>query len=154
VEPLTARAVVEAAVTRLEPYGVWVEAVGRTGQIRIPEVSRVQISHPRDVLAVGDRVRVKVLYLQADGGFAASIRAARPEDDPWLTPSRFVVGAEFDAPVVRVLDYGCLVELWPHLWALLRRDQWPGPLVKGERLRVCVESSDPTTRTVEVRPVE
>jgi small subunit ribosomal protein S1 len=79
VQPLTVGDVVEAVVTRLEHYGAWVEADGRRGLVRIPEISWARISHPKDVLTVGQRVAVKVLQLGGPDGFNGSIRHADPD---------------------------------------------------------------------------
>jgi small subunit ribosomal protein S1 len=150
VDPLTVGDIVEAVVTRLEPYGAWVEADGWKGLIRIPEISWSRISHPRDALAPGQRVRAVVLQVGGPDGFNGSIKSVHPERDPWSDPTVFAAGTTFDAPVVRVVDYGCFVELRPDVWGLLRRERWPGPLAAGDRLRVRVESSDPLARKVEV----
>ena len=61
-------------------------------------------------------------------------------------------GAEFDAPVVRVMTYGDFLELRPEVWGLLMRGHAPAALAVGDRLRVRVVSSDPVTRKVEVVP--
>ena len=99
MNPLTAGDVVEVVVTRLEPYGAWVEADGRPGLIRIPEIGWSPISHPRDVLAVGQRVRAVVLQVGGADGFNGSIRAARPERAARRAdPSAFAVGAGVRRP--------------------------------------------------------
>jgi small subunit ribosomal protein S1 len=148
--PLTVGDVVEAVVTRLENYGAWVEADGRPGLVRIPEISWSRISHPADVLAVGQRVRVTVVQVGGRDGFNGSIKHVHPERDPWFDPAVFAVGTEFDAPVVRVMVYGYFLELRPEVWGLLRRERWVGTLAVGDRLRVRVESSDPRAQKVEV----
>ncbi|MBN9521411.1 S1 RNA-binding domain-containing protein [bacterium] len=153
MNPLAVGDIVDAVVTRLEPYGAWVEADGRTGLIRIPEISWSRISHPKDVLAVGQGVRAVVLQVGGADGFNGSIRAVHPERDPWFDPTVFAAGAEFDAPVVRVMEYGYFLELRPDVWGLLRRECWAGAFTVGDRLRVRVVSSDTQTRKVEVEPV-
>ncbi len=127
-------------------------AAGRTGLVLIPEISWARIAHPGDVLAVGQTVPVKVLLVQPGGEFTASVKHVRPERDPWFDPSAFAPGAEFDAPVVRVMSYGDFLELRPEVWGLLKRGHAPRPLAVGDRLRVRVVSSDAVTRRVEVVP--
>jgi small subunit ribosomal protein S1 len=84
VEPLTVGAVVDAVVTRLEHFGAWVDASGRRGLVRIPEITGARIAHPRDVLAVGQAVRVRVLQVGGPDGFNGSIR---PIDPGSLSPN-------------------------------------------------------------------
>lgn len=148
--PLTVGDVIEVVVTRLENYGAWVEADGRPGLIRIPEISWARISHPADVLAVGQRVRVTVLQVGGRDGFNGSIKVVHPERDPWFDPAAYAAGTEFDAPVVRVVEYGYFLELRPEVWGLLRRGRRAEALAVGDRLRVRVEASDPLTRKVEL----
>lgn len=147
---MTIGAIVEAVVTRLEQYGAWLDCAGRSGLVQIPEVSWSRIRHPSDVLSVGQRIRVKVLVVRADGKFTASIRAVHPEKDPWYDPAIFAVGAEFVGPVVLVTDYGCFVELRPEVWGLYKKEQWTRPMAVGDRVRVRVEKVDAESRKVEV----
>ena len=151
MEPLVAGQIIEAAVTRLEHYGAWIESGGQVGLIVIPDISWSRISHPSDVLTVGQRVTVKVLYVGADGKWRASLREVHPELNPWRDPSVFAVGQEFTGPVVLVTDYGCFVELRPEVWGLLRREHWPRTIEVGEQLQVRVVSMNAEDRKVEVR---
>ena len=150
MEPLAVGAIVEVVVTRLEPYGAWLDYDGQIGLVRIPDISRKRIGHPADVLVVGQLVRVKILVAPTQNEFSASLRAVHPEDDPWYDPSRFAVGTEFVGRVVRVLEYGCFVELRPEVWGSLRRERWVTPPSEGDAMRVRVESVDVAARKVEV----
>lgn len=143
----------EANVTRLEQYGAWIDCEGQTGLVTIPEVSWSRIGHPAEVLSIGQPVRVKVLGIREDGEFTASIRAVHPELDPWHDPSVFAVGTEFVGRVVRVLEYGCFVELRPEVWGLLRREKWKCPIAVGEQMQIRIESVDISARKIEVSQV-
>ncbi len=83
--------------------------------------------------------------------FAASIKAAHPELDPWRDPAVFSEGASFVASVVLVTQYGCFVELRPEVWGLLPRENCPEGVRVGDRLRVAVESTDVARRRVRCR---
>ncbi|MFJ9849813.1 S1 RNA-binding domain-containing protein [Streptomyces sp. NPDC101150] len=48
-------------VTRIAPFGAFVDLGGLEGLIRIPEISWQHISHPGDVLETGQEVTVKVI---------------------------------------------------------------------------------------------
>ena len=154
MDQLTIGAVIDAVVTRLEPYGAWIDCAGQTGLVLIPEVSWSRIRHPSDALSVGQRVRVKVLVIRTDGQFTASIRAVHPEQDPWHDPTLFAAGTECLGTVVRVLEYGCFVELRPEVWGLLRKERWPAPMAVGDEVRVHIERVDAATRKIEVSPVQ
>ena len=149
MEALAAGRTIEAIVTRLEQYGAWIESGGRTGLILIPEISWSRIRHPSEALAVGQSVSVKILHV-SEAQFWASLRAMHPELNPWRDPAVFAVGQVFTGPVVRVLEFGCYVELQPDVWGLLRHDQWRRPVEVGERLSVRVVKVDAEMRKVEV----
>lgn len=74
----------EGTVTRLEPYGAFVEIGSeRDGLVHISQVTHDYIKHPEDALSVGDTVRVKVLKVnrkkrQVD----LSIKALLPPPEP------------------------------------------------------------------------
>jgi small subunit ribosomal protein S1 len=55
-------AVIPGVVTRLEPYGVFIDiGTGRDGMVHISELTDGYISAPSEVLSVGDKIDVKVL---------------------------------------------------------------------------------------------
>jgi small subunit ribosomal protein S1 len=138
----------EMVVTRLEPYGAWVECQGKRGLVTIPEISWTRIGHPSDVLHVGSRIWAKIVTRMEGRDFGASIRQVHPEQDPWYAPSRFPPGSEFDAPVVRVMEYGVFVEIRPEIWGLLPKELLPCAFQVGDRLRVRVEEVDTERRKV------
>ena len=142
--------IIDVIVTRLEQYGAWIDYQGHSGLVTIPEVSWSRIGHPGEVLSIGQVVQVKVLVAAPSAEFSASVRAVRPEQNPWYDPTRFAVGNEFDGSVVRVLGYGCFIELRPDVWGLLKRESWPRELAVGDVVSVRVIRSEPESRKVEV----
>jgi small subunit ribosomal protein S1 len=56
--------VVQGVVTRIEPYGVFVDiGTGRDGMVHISELADGYVSAPGDVVAVGDSIQAKVLQV-------------------------------------------------------------------------------------------
>jgi hypothetical protein len=82
----------EGTVTRLEPFGVFVDLGGFEGMAHVSELSHARVNHPREVVAQGDKLRVKVLRVETgkdgrprggagsvdDRGRALRARHARP----------------------------------------------------------------------------
>lgn len=70
---------VEGIVTRIEPFGAFVEIEsGIEGMVHISEVSGQRVRHPGDVLKVGEKVQVKVLNIDRDQRrIALSIKAIK-----------------------------------------------------------------------------
>ena len=112
----------DATVARLEPFGAFVDLGGVDGLVHVSEIRHERIGHPRVAVAVGDRVRVRVLRLEQgkDGKqrIALSIKAAAP--DPWQAiEERFPKGARVQGTVVRVTDFGAFVNLAPGIDGLV-----------------------------------
>ena len=72
--------VTEATVESLQTYGAFVRLDnGVSGLVHISQIAGKRIKHPSEVLAVGDRVKVKVIAIK-DGKLSLSIREA--EESP------------------------------------------------------------------------
>ncbi|MBR2765848.1 MAG: S1 RNA-binding domain-containing protein [Blautia sp.] len=72
--------VTEATVESLQTYGAFVRLDnGISGLVHISQIAGKRIKHPSEVLAVGDRVKVKVIAIK-DGKLSLSIREA--EESP------------------------------------------------------------------------
>jgi ribosomal protein S1 len=56
--------VIEGVVTRIEPYGVFVDiGTGRDGMVHISELAEGYVSSPGDVVTLGERIQAKVLQV-------------------------------------------------------------------------------------------
>lgn len=73
--------VLEGTVESLQPYGAFVALKdGLSGLVHISQISQRRIKKPSEVLAVGDKVKVKVLNTN-DGKISLSIKAAAEEQE-------------------------------------------------------------------------
>ena len=116
----------EGTVSRMEPFGAFVDLGGIDGLIHVSEVSHARIAHPREVISAGERVKVKVLRVEPgkDGRprVALSLRAVAP--DPWVTAAQqFTPGARVSGVVVRLADFGAFVNLAPGIDGLVHVSQ-------------------------------
>ena len=67
--------VTEGTVESLQPYGAFVNlGNGLTGLVHISQISEKRIKHPSAVLAVGDKVKVKVIAVK-DGKLSLNMKA-------------------------------------------------------------------------------
>ena len=72
--------VTEATVESLQTYGVFVRLDnGVSGLVHISQIAGRRIKHPSEVLAVGDKVKVKVIAIK-DGKLSLSIREAQEQE--------------------------------------------------------------------------
>jgi small subunit ribosomal protein S1 len=160
-------AVVAGTVTSLREFGAFVDIGGLEGMIHVSELGHARVANPADVLAVGQRVEVKVMKLErgADGGpgrIGLSLRALAP--DPWATArERFPPGAHVRGTVRRLEQFGAFVELAPGLDGLVhvsrmvldRRISHPRQAVEvGDEVEVTVTEVDPAKRRIGLSMVE
>ena len=70
----------DATVTRIIPIGAFVEyAPGKEGLVHISKLQQQRTEKVEDVVAVGDRVRVKFLGIDEKGRSNLSMRDAAPK---------------------------------------------------------------------------
>lgn len=123
----------DGVVRRLEPFGAFVDLGGIDGLVHVSEVDYARVAHPRDVLSEGQRVRARVLRIEAgkDGRprIALSIKAAGP--DPWVgIESRFRAGERVTGVVSRLAEFGAFVTLGPGIDGLVHVSE-----IANERVR-------------------
>jgi small subunit ribosomal protein S1 len=72
--------IIQAKVTRIEPYGVWLDAQGKRGLLLITDISHRPCHHPSEFAAVGDTLTVKVdRFNGQNGDFVATRKELHPE---------------------------------------------------------------------------
>ncbi len=70
-----------------------------------------RLTHPRDLVNVGDEIQVKVLKFDKDKQ-RVSLGFKQLTPDPWLDAvERYPIGAHVRGRVLSVTDYGSFVEL-------------------------------------------
>ena len=105
----------EGTVTRLVPFGAFVDIGGIEGLVHISQISHQRVGHPGDVLKEGQSVKVKVLEIQNLGqGRSERISLSMKvlATDPWPeTAAAMVPGTDVSGRVTRLVDFGVFVEL-------------------------------------------
>jgi ribosomal protein S1 len=144
--------VVEARVERLEPYGVYLDYEGQTLLVLITETSWIpEVRDCRDFADVGMMFDVKILGRSTDGAYyGASIRQARPEDDPWRTPSEFAVGSGWTGMVTGRISmtgkpddtFGYVVEIRPGVKGVIKTEGLIRWFAIGENVDVRIDGID------------
>ena len=102
---------VEGVVKNLTDYGAFIDLGGIDGLLHITDMSWGRVAHPSDVLAVGDKIQVKVLKYDHDRE-RVSLGLKQMIADPWLdVAERYPVGCRVTGKVVSLTDYGAFIEL-------------------------------------------
>lgn len=150
---------VTARIKALATYGAFASVNGVDGLIHITELSYNQISHPSDVVAVGDEIPVKVVGISEDDKGKRKIELSHKQalPDPWETLP-FKEGDKVEGVVTKIEDYGAFLSIG-EVNALLHRSEitWETeyPLVRnqlavGDKLTVKVKSIDVRNKRVSV----
>ncbi len=98
-------------VKAITDFGAFIDLGGVDGLLHITDMSWSKISHPSEVVALGDRIEVQVLNTdQASGKVSLGLKQRFP--DPWQDiATKFSVGTKVKGKVVNILPYGVFVEL-------------------------------------------
>jgi small subunit ribosomal protein S1 len=111
LEHLEEGSVLTGVVKNLTEYGAFVDLGGIDGLLHITDMSWGRLTHPRDLVNVGDHIQVKVLKFDKEKQ-RVSLGFKQLTPDPWLDATqRYPVGAHVKGRVISVTDYGAFVEL-------------------------------------------
>jgi small subunit ribosomal protein S1 len=157
LEQLGEGAVLTGTVKNLTDYGAFVDLGGIDGLLHITDMSWGRLTHPRDLVNVGDEIQVKVLKFDKDKQ-RVSLGFKQLTPDPWLDATeRYPVGAHVHGRVLSVTDYGAFVELEQGIEGLVhlsemtwsKRLKHPSKLVKpNDEVETVVLSVNPADRRI------
>ena len=157
LEHLEEGAVLTGVVKNLTEYGAFVDMGGIDGLLHITDMSWGRLTHPRDLVNVGDQIQVKVLKFDKDKQ-RVSLGFKQLTPDPWLdAEQRYPVGAHVSGRVISVTDYGAFVELEQGIEGLVhvsemtwsKRMKHPSKLVNvGDQVECVVLNVNPTERRI------
>jgi len=103
--------VVTGTIKNVTEYGAFVDLGGIDGLLHITDMSWGRISHPSEILKVGDKMEVVVLKYDREKQ-KVSLGIKQKTEDPWLAASqKYSVGSRVSGKVVSLTDYGAFVEL-------------------------------------------
>ncbi len=157
LEHLGEGAVLTGTVKNLTDYGAFVDLGGIDGLLHITDMSWGRLTHPRDLVNVGDEIQVKVLKFDKEKQ-RVSLGFKQLTPDPWLDATeRYPVGAHVKGRVLSVTDYGAFVELEQGIEGLVhlsemtwsKRLKHPSKLVKpADEVETVVHSVNPADRRI------
>ncbi|ADW70618.1 30S ribosomal protein S1 [Granulicella tundricola] len=149
--------VLTGTVKNLTDYGAFVDLGGLDGLLHITDMSWGRLTHPRDLVNVGDEIQVKVLKFDKDKQ-RVSLGFKQLTPDPWLDATeRYPIGAQVRGRVLSVTDYGAFVELEQGIEGLVhvsemtwsKRMKHPSKLVKpGDEVDTIILSVNPNDRRI------
>ncbi|MGZ4814421.1 MAG: 30S ribosomal protein S1 [Terriglobales bacterium] len=157
MEHLEEGAILTGTVKNLTDYGAFVDLGGIDGLLHITDMSWGRLTHPRDLVQVGDQIQVKVLKFDKDKQ-RVSLGFKQLTPDPWLDAAeRYPIGAHVKGRVISVTDYGAFIELEQGIEGLVhvsemtwsKRMKHPSKIVNvGDELETVVLNVNPTERRI------
>jgi small subunit ribosomal protein S1 len=119
-------------IKTITPFGAFVDLGGIDGLLHVSEMSRRRVTDPKEVVTVGQEVRVKVIKIENDGK-RISLSMKDQEPDPWSdVADRYPAGTQFSGRIVRTTDFGLFVEVEPGIDGLVHYSQLPFGVKQGD----------------------
>ena len=113
-------------VRNLAKFGAFVDLGGLDGLIHISELDWRHVTHPSEVLSVGDKVEVYILSVDRERE-RVGLSRKRVLPDPWpLVVNRLRVGQVIEGTVTKVVDFGMFVDLGEGVEGLVHTSEMPG----------------------------
>ena len=138
-------------VKNIAEFGVFVDLGGIDGLLHITDMSWGRISHPTQMVQIGQEIEVKVLRVDFERERIA-LGLKQKQQSPWEgIEGRYPVGSKHVGEVVNLMSYGAFVKLEDGVEGLVhisemswtRRVNHPSELVKsGDKVEVVVLEID------------
>src|SRR5260221_10599287 len=157
LEHIAEGSVVIGVIKNLTDYGAFVDLGGIDGLLHVSDMSYGRVTHPSEMVNVGDQITVKVLKFDKDRE-RISLGLKQMVPDPWETiETRYPSGHKVIGRVVSVTDYGAFVELEAGVEGLIhisemtwsRRMKHPSKVVRvGDQVETVILEIKPRDRRV------
>jgi small subunit ribosomal protein S1 len=146
-------------VTNLTQYGAFIDVGGLDGLLHMTDISWGRVKDPREVLQVGQPIRVRILKINRETGkISLGLKQVKP--DPWEgIENRYAKDRRIRAKVARMTEFGAFLELEEGVDALLpigemswsKHVNHPSDVVKiGEEIEVAILKVDPVKKRISV----
>lgn len=101
----------EGVVSSVVNFGAFVDLGGMDGLVHVSELSWQHVSHPSEVVAVGQQVPVKVLEVDRDRE-RISLSIRQTKEDPWESfSSAHEIGDVVEGKVTKTVPFGAFVSV-------------------------------------------
>jgi len=149
--------VLRGTVKNLTDYGAFIDLGGIDGLLHLTDMSWGRVTHPSEVVKVGDDVDVIVLKYDPETE-RVSLGHKQLVPDPWSNViERYPAGVRVTGKVVSLTDYGAFIELEPGVEGLIhvsemswsKRVKHPSKLLNvGDMVEAMVLGVDPGARRI------
>ena len=111
--------ILEGTVKNITDFGVFIDLGGVDGLLHITDISWGRIEHPREILALDQKINVVVLDFDDEKKrIALGLKQLTPH--PWQSLSEEIqIGSRVKGKIVTVADYGAFLEIIPGVEGLI-----------------------------------
>lgn len=103
--------IIQGVVKNITNYGVFIDIGGVDGLLHITDMTWGRISHPSEIVRIGQTISVKVLSIDKEN-FKVSLGMKQMDKNPWQALDASVqVGSRIKGKVASITDYGVFVEV-------------------------------------------
>lgn len=158
LETLEPGQVLDAVITRIQPFGAFADIGGMDGLIHVSEMSWQRVQDPNHLVKVGDAVAVQVLKVDTEHDPPRiALGMKQLTTDPMQTVlDGFAEGDIVEGKVTRLADFGAFVELADGVDGLVHISQLSNDHVKkvasvvqvGQTVSVKILEVDPASRRI------
>ena len=138
-------------VTSLAEFGAFVNVNGADGLVHLSELSWDRLQHPKELLEVGQEVKVKVINIDLEKRrIGLSMRAL--QDDPWKSRvENFSVGQLIEGKITRLTKFGAFARLDGDIEGLIHISELSENRVEHPK-EVLKEGEVKTLRVIRIDP--
>ncbi|MFA7663095.1 MAG: S1 RNA-binding domain-containing protein [Patescibacteria group bacterium] len=143
--------IVDGVVSGVVDFGAFIKFDdGLEGLVHLSELAWKRIDDPRNVIAVGDKIKAKIISID---GSKVSFSIKQLKDDPWKEASeKYTVGQKVEGTVLKVNPFGLFVELDKKIHGLCHISEISQPLAgnlsnevkEGSKMEFKILSIEPT----------
>jgi small subunit ribosomal protein S1 len=111
--------ILDGIVKNITDYGAFIDMGGIDGLLHVTDISWRRISHPSEVLHLGQTVKVMVTKFD-QATKRVSLGMKQLEENPWQNAAeKYPVGTKLHGKITNITDYGAFVELEPGIEGLV-----------------------------------
>ena len=150
----------EGIIKNITDYGAFIDLGTVDGLIHLTDMSWKRINHPSDFLKIGQKVKVKILKLNAESN-KISLGIKQLTKDPWQNiEKKYKEGKNYSGKVSKITDYGAFIELKEGIEGLIhisemtwdKKKKNPSEIVSiGEKVDVTILELDLDKRKLSFR---
>ena len=147
----------KGTVKNITDFGAFIDLGGVDGLLHITDMSWGRISHPSEMLEVGQDIEVMVLDIDYDKE-RVSLGFKQKTPNPWETVAKeYPIGSKIKGKVVNIMPYGAFIEIQKGIEGLIHVSEmsWTKRISKasdflaiGEEVEAVVLDIQPETKKI------